>query len=430
MVCNSPILLFDGNDMIKKNYLFSVCSILLLLCMYIYMMFWENRFVNSRVIYLSIAIFSMLVIFSMESYLDSQVVVFIIILIYNIVQLSFMNDKTDDSTKWIETIIIYAVILIALNNSFQNDGVNPVAVKLPLTVLSGIFVFGIYLQKLFPDYAERINRIFLSSDSIVSNHTFLRWGYYCGFSGLTFVSGLDCMIFGIFQLDKAMSKKTKKINKILCFVCVLLAIYGTILVQKRGLFVSILVCLSVYILLKAHNIKSLLASVLLIGVIGLICYYLLNNNDSGALFLWRVFGKDDMTSGRSAMRTALIEKSKEAIFTGHGPASVTALYSGDAHNIYIQVLYENGIIGLSLYLLFFGLNLKSTYICYKSGNSLAGIGLAVQIAILVYGVTGNPLTDIFVFLLYILASTIGFIKISSSEYQKTTTLIKYKYIRN
>ena len=395
------------------------------------MMFWENRYVNSKVVFFLIAVLSVFTLcVSSELYLEKQGMVFIFIAIYNAIQLSFMRIITNDSIKWIETLIIYAIILIAFTNCFQKNGVSHHAIEIPLTVLSVFFVFGIYLQKLFPDLTDRINSIFLTRDSIIYNHTFFRWGYYCGFSGLTFVSGLNCMVFGIFQLDRAMSKELNIAKRILCFICVLLALYGTILVQKRGLFISTLVCIIVYVLLKAENKKSLFVSATLISVIAAICYFLLNSSESGALFLWRSFEKKDLTSGREVMWSTLIEKSKDALITGYGPASVTALYAGDAHNIYLQVLYENGLIGLGLYLIFFGLNLVTSYHCIRLGNKLARIGVAIQIAILVYGFTGNPLTDIFIFLLYLLASTIGYLQTSSPACLKEKEPIKYKYIKN
>lgn len=414
----------------KKDRLFSIGSILLLFCVYTYMTLWENRFINSRVIYLLIAVLSLFTLFiSSDFHLERQAVIFFIIVIYNVIQLSLMKEITNHSIKWIETIIIYAIILFALLNSFQKHSVSPSMIKIPLTVLCGIFVFSIYLQKMSPDLVERINRFILTSDSIKLNQQFFKWGYYCGFSGLTFVAGLDCMIFGILQLDRAMSNQLNKVNRIICFVCVLLAIYGTILVQKRGLFIATLVGIVVYILLKTEKKKNNILSLALIACIGLVCFYLLSNNESGALFLWRAFEKEDVTSGRSDMWADLIKKSYDALITGYGPASVTAIYSGDAHNIYLQILYENGIIGLGLYLAFFGLNIKSSYSCLKAGNNLARIGIAVQIAILFYGFTGNPLTDIFIFLLYLLASTIGFLQTSSAPHQEDLALPRYKYIK-
>ena len=417
--------------MSKNNQLFSISCIILLSCVYTYMMFWENRYINSGVLFFLIAVLSLLTLFiSSEVYLEKQEAVFFILTIYNIVQLSFMKIITNDAIKWTETLIIYTIILIAFINSFQKNGVSSNAIKIPLTVLSGIFVFGIYLQKLSPIFVSRINSMFLNPVSIINNRVFLTWGYYCGFTGLTVVSGLTCMVFGILQLDRAMSKNLKKANRILCFACVLMAIYGTILIQKRGLFISTLVCIAVYILLKTENRKSLLTSIVLIGFIGVVCYYFLYSNESGALFLWRSFEKEDLTSGRAVMWSDLIEKSKDVLITGYGPASVTTLYGGDAHNIYLQVLYENGIIGLSLYLIFFGLNLVASYKCIKSGNNMARIGFAVQIGILVYGFTGNPLTDIFVFLLYLLASTIGYLQTSSTICQGNKKPIEYKYVKN
>ncbi len=89
--------------------------------------------------------------------------------------------------------------------------------------------------------------------------------------------------------------------------------------------------------------------------------------------------------------------------------------SYNVHNIYLQLLAETGIVGFTIFMLFFGTNLIYTikYTVLKiKGNSLQNItpllfSCYIQVFFLLYGFTGNPLYDIQMLIPYYFAIAIS-----------------------
>ena len=114
----------------------------------------------------------------------------------------------------------------------------------------------------------------------------------------------------------------------------------------------------------------------------------------------------------SSGRFVLYEKMWEAFLSNPiiGKGFCSLKYLGTAqngHNIYLQILGENGIIGISLMLIFFYGHFKKN-VKKISGNKydkeyviVIIFGIIVQIIFLGWGITGNPLYDIYPFILYI-----------------------------
>lgn len=91
----------------------------------------------------------------------------------------------------------------------------------------------------------------------------------------------------------------------------------------------------------------------------------------------------------------------------------TGIWKYSAHNIYLQVLGESGIIGLLLFGEFLIYNLYHTIMLIIKNNKkrignkgVLYFSLYMQILVVVYGITGNPLYSLYQFLLYIIAITI------------------------
>lgn len=95
-----------------------------------------------------------------------------------------------------------------------------------------------------------------------------------------------------------------------------------------------------------------------------------------------------------------------------------ALTANDTHNIYLQLLAETGIAGTAVYLFLFisGFVLsckaekaqkKQPYLTEKQVVYLR-ISMVYQVFFLLYGITGNPLYDIYCFVPYFLSVTVGY----------------------
>lgn len=84
--------------------------------------------------------------------------------------------------------------------------------------------------------------------------------------------------------------------------------------------------------------------------------------------------------------------------------NISSLPGFAAHNIYYQLLAETGIIGTTLFILFFSYNLLRTFIyLHRHKNyKIIYFSLAFQLWFVIYGFTGNPLylaEEIYIYLL-------------------------------
>lgn len=82
-----------------------------------------------------------------------------------------------------------------------------------------------------------------------------------------------------------------------------------------------------------------------------------------------------------------------------GTGSAYDIYETGLHNIYLQILYDHGLLGLIVYLAFFAYNL---FMAIKRRDSMS---IFVQCLILTYGVSGNPIYSNSFFFAYIIFST-------------------------
>lgn len=93
-------------------------------------------------------------------------------------------------------------------------------------------------------------------------------------------------------------------------------------------------------------------------------------------------------------------------------------YTGHAHNVYIQLLCETGLVGFAIMISFFILFLVKGYraLCYVAYNKdnlegnkqvLVTFAFMYQIYFLLYCMTGNPLYDVYVFPVYFASCSIS-----------------------
>jgi O-antigen ligase len=205
-------------------------------------------------------------------------------------------------------------------------------------------------------------------------------------------------------------------RKIFNSLILVLALFANVLAQKRGVFIAgaISVLIVIYYMEKNKNRKKFdnRLIVVLIGILVLI--YLITSSIPGQAFLNRFSLGQDISSGRFEMSLTLVKKLGNHLIYGMGASAALSVFSGNAHNIYVQILYENGVIGLILYLLWFLVNLMNTIEKIK-GTKIEGnkrqflfVSFGIQLFFIVYGMFGNPLSDIFILLLYVMCSSLAY----------------------
>ena len=121
----------------------------------------------------------------------------------------------------------------------------------------------------------------------------------------------------------------------------------------------------------------------------------------------------DITSGRLRLYMSAIALFTEKPILGWGTGAFSYLYGMGAHNAYLAVLCENGVLGFLAFASVFVSNLwitlrASRVACdmYTEDRKALLFSVAMQVFFLVYAMTGNPLHDAFIFALYVTASVI------------------------
>lgn len=177
------------------------------------------------------------------------------------------------------------------------------------------------------------------------------------------------VLLGIFLFDKV------KIRRILFGTAILLNLYCALFLYSRGAYVAILAGLVLICLVK--NKKLLIPLIFLLffwqAIIpaSVVERIKMTRTEEGVL--------ESSTADRLDLWKKSIELFKENPIVGVGFSVFPYLgyEKGDPHNIYMEVLLEQGIIGITIFLLLLYLALKYSWRLYKTTDDrfLKGLGL-------------------------------------------------------
>ena len=245
-------------------------------------------------------------------------------------------------------------------------------------------------------------------------------------NGMYLGIGLFFFVERIFYCNRT---KMKKIYTILYFLGTLITLYALILSSKRSpLLAFIIGIIFVYLVKSSKNIvRNIIILLVAVVTIYFACIWLvpyipgldtiankfleLENSDAGIL------------NGREGLWKIALDMFNSNPFFGQGFGSY-AEYSADldaittsAHNYYLQVLAELGIVGLVLYLVAFISALVFTIImlkkCMKSDAEnksekimALSISLGIQVFVLIYNLTATALMYYYILIPYFIACTI------------------------
>ena len=148
---------------------------------------------------------------------------------------------------------------------------------------------------------------------------------------------------------------------------------------------------------RAQFIIGAIAALILLTV-GM---YFISTNDYITAFIGR-FSGPNITTGRDVFyENAISDFSQGSVLNyifGKGTASAYLINETGLHNVYLQILYDHGILGIILYALFFFLNLRNAV------QNRFFYSMCLQIMFLAYCMSGNPLYDYYFFLPYLIYS--------------------------
>jgi hypothetical protein len=117
-----------------------------------------------------------------------------------------------------------------------------------------------------------------------------------------------------------------------------------------GLIVAVTIVSVVY----KNNNKKVIKKFLLFATIMFMLLIIGSMTDKNIiLFIDRFTVSSNFTNDRGDMYISLLRDYETgSILFGKGTASTYAIYDSGAHNIYVQILHDHGVIGLIVILLF------------------------------------------------------------------------------
>lgn len=284
-------------------------------------------------------------------------------------------------------------------------------------VFSGIHVICTLLLQINPNIVNEIRYQILTQQQLIVTNGLIGIG---GNSGIAHQTGSNAFFITIF-LAITSSKliigilKFNKINKYY-FLLFILGQIAMMLTSKRAHLGINLIVFFILICVIVFKNKSIVINVLkmLTFIIVSICIGIIIFPEVLSIFekIVLMIQSGDFSNGRIDIYKNIFEQFLRQPLLGNGFGDTFLVEEVGAHNIYIQLLNDIGIIGLLMFLVIF---LKELIDMFKLLLNVREHGMEyvyiiqcvyVQIFFLLYGFTGNPLFDYYMLLAYIMATTI------------------------
>lgn len=379
-----------------------------------YVMFYvcfKHLFINDNFLYVLMDTLFLLIV--METLYHKNIIkikndwIFHIILVLNMFFSVFYARSFGDALKF--SIIFSNFLLIAIWFSFYSGWQKKFYSWMKYGCLFHL-AFTIF-SVAFKETSLRISARFLDSEM---QRMTVRWmqefHQYAGISGQLGTNAFFfSVLIGLFGAEWCAAQKIKTSTKILY----LFSWMGLILTGKKGLLITVFVT-TIVICWTAENkfSRRKILELMSLGGVGISILGIALHKRIQEIFYVSVVSRIQIMQG---MVAAILEK---PIF-GNGVNSV-GFFTYDSHlghNIYLQMWVEQGIIGLVvlLFMLFFPLFLTLKRIRrqnpgFKVNNTNYYFSLFMQIFVIVYGFSGNPLYDYNIIITYFLALSSGMSK--------------------
>lgn len=215
-------------------------------------------------------------------------------------------------------------------------------------IFTCLHLFYIFLQLIVPDVFYNIFSIMDVPTSIDAYNNAIN-GAYRGFTGQTSISAFYLSLGFLVCLSSLSFTKKKHL---LFIVLTILFFIAIALTNRRGTFVVISILTSLYIyLLKSRRIKIII--ILSIAFFLIIFGYQSIPGLDSIVDKFRVYiSANNITSGRMELWKNAINQFKMKPIFGSGWLSYNIIYNvSSAHNSYLQLLSDLGLIGFVLFFL-------------------------------------------------------------------------------
>lgn len=334
-----------------------------------------------------------------------------------------------------EAMVVFRIcfgILICLLLSCQDNWLDKL-LKL-LIIFSGSAVFFTFLFWLFPELYRYVVDFYGYFPPGTGQ---LKYGYRAGITAHYSQNGIFIALF-LMQLIISIITKKKCKNKFinrLEFLIIIFAFLSFLLNGKRGTLVWCIVSIVLTWFITTEKKSKFITRFVIIGCLSIVLLQITIENIPSLNFVFERFselGSDSSSSERFEMWGLAFLNFLRSPLLGIGFMNFREQYSMhlaykvtnefidissyrrlDAHNVYVQVLCEMGLIGFFMYILAVILLLRYTIRALKYFSEIksyhykyaASLSFCLQIFYLLYSLSGNCLYDL-TFYLYIFAMAI------------------------
>ncbi len=399
--------------MYLKNKDFSLFSFIVFNYLFFLYFFSEQI----RIITISIIILFLIYYILLKKILISSYKDFFIFGIYIIISffpsVFYGNSKLEDIVEFI--VMIFLGMLISM--PYQNYNLRKKQIMV-LKNMGVIVIIGCMIQIIFPNFLIQINRIRMSPMKFKWFYDFFNSNFIVGFSFQTAVTGfylalMICISFSYFMYTN------KNFNKIIIGISLIINYIFLFLTGKR-IFIGLTFLIIIFLYVLKNKDKLYKIFVILIFNI-FFMYFLFENTQIGKILIRRM-KSEDFTRGRIYIYSQLFENYKKHIILGNGLSSTINQFKefSNGHNIYLQLLNETGVIGFFIIVVYFIYNLISAFKLYRykikyneDEIQVIIVCISIQLLFLGWGFTGNPLYDVYPFIVYTISVGI----INSIQYE-------------
>lgn len=380
-----------------KNGMIAYPAILSLL-LYVFCYQFAYPFSSTFFLYIAFAGLVVWLFFGQKIYLSTQMLLMGLVTLVSAVGVIYTDNPAKGNREAILTAVTF-VFLIAL----AQDNTLLGKLKKIVCVCSFVVLFGVMFQYLFSDAVNSLLGNLLRTDC----YEHLMWSYtvdgaYAGFSAYTADAAyFVAVLFGFMIFGWLKNPEMPIWNTVFRLVVGGLSVFAVILTSKRGVAVALLIALVMtYMIWKRVSAKTMVKMILLIVACAIVLFLVSQQNAIVRVFIERFDSADgDITTGRSEIWKRAIEAFRNAIF-GMGTGSAYTVYDAGLHNIYLQLFYDHGVIGALVYVMFFLYNLVGAI------RRREPMSIYVQLLMLVYGMSGNPIYSNSFFIIYVIFSVV------------------------
>lgn len=375
---------------------------------------------NKEILLMLIIIMTMHLFLKSKIYLNKLHVLWIFSTIGLLISSLFSVDK---KISLIYTIfyIIAILIFIYLSNYNLNNNCN---IYIPFIYISLLYTICTFLPEYNIEVYEKLLNILFNSNSIefsLNSITYFKRytgiGRFFGFNAFVISIGIGVILVLYFE-------KIFKFSKSLIMVIIIVQLYAITKTGSRFALISSLISILIILLMNREikNIKKINYILLFLAVIVLsyaIITYYFNYN----LVAIERFQRNDglgTINNRLILYKYAFNLFKEHPIYGVGintflsltyiePSMIENTY---VHNVFLQLLCETGIFG-TLFILppYFATLIYTIKVIKKSEkNRLNYMSLYVQVIFLLYFITGNPIYDYNILLIYFVFISFLFMK--------------------